>query len=180
MDATHLHLMLTHFPIVGSIMGIGILIYGQVSKNNGIKKVALLIFMLMAILTVPVFQSGEGAEETVEHLPGVSEKIIHDHEELAETAIWVMGLLGVLSLFAFVAIKKRIKFAHTITLITLIVSIVTAGLFIRVGNLGGQIRHSEIRASSEGISTTTNEGNTEGEKEEENGEDDHDDDDDDD
>jgi hypothetical protein len=34
MDATHLHLLLTHFPIVGTIIGIGILAYGQISNNN--------------------------------------------------------------------------------------------------------------------------------------------------
>ena len=68
MDATHLHLMLTHFPIVGTIIGIGVLAYGQFINNNSIKKLALAIFIVMSILTIPVFLTGEGAEETVEHL----------------------------------------------------------------------------------------------------------------
>ena len=62
MDATHLHLILTHFPIVGTIIGIGILAYGQFAKNDAIKKVALVTFILMAILTIPVFLTGEEAE----------------------------------------------------------------------------------------------------------------------
>ena len=82
MDATHLHLILTHFPIVGTIIGVGILAYGQFSKNNGIIKVALITFILMAIFTIPVFLTGEESEETVEHIAGVSERLIGDHEEL--------------------------------------------------------------------------------------------------
>ena len=68
MDATHLHLVLTHFPIVGTILGIGILAYGQFAKNEAIKKVALVTFIVMAFLTIPVFLTGGEAEETVETL----------------------------------------------------------------------------------------------------------------
>ena len=148
MDATHLHLVLSHFPIIGTIIGIGILAYGQFFKNIEIQKVALAIFILMAILTIPVFLTGEEAEETVEHIAGISEQLIENHEELAEKAIWLMGLLGVLSLINFFAIIKKLSFAKAITLITLIVSLGTFGLFAQVGNLGGQIRHSEIRTES--------------------------------
>ena len=148
MDATHLHLILSHFPIVGTIIGIGILAYGQISKNNETKKVALVTFILMAILTIPAFLTGEEAEETVEHIAGVSEQLIENHEELAEKAIWLMDLLGALSLISFYAIIKKLSFAKTTTLITLVVSLATFGLFSQVGNLGGQIRHSEIRTES--------------------------------
>lgn len=92
MDAAHLHLMLTHFPIVGTILGIGILIYGQFSKNDSVKKVALWLFILMAILAIPVFKSEEAAEEIVEHHAGVSEQIIEEHEEMAETTLWFITL----------------------------------------------------------------------------------------
>ena len=148
MDSTHLHLTLTHIPIVGTIIGIGILAYGQFSKKGEIKKVALVTFMVMAILTIPVFLTGAEAEETVEHIAGVSEQLIENHEELAETAIWLMGLLGILSLINFFAIIKKLSFTKTISLITLIVSLGTFGLFAKVGNTGGEIRHSEIRTSN--------------------------------
>lgn len=148
MDATHLHLILTHFPIVGTIIGIGIMAYGLYSKNDVIKKVALVTFVLMAILTIPVFLTGEEAEETVENIAGISEQLIENHEELAEIAIWFMGLLGVLSLITIFAIFKKWAFAKVISIITLIVSIGTFGLFAQVGSTGGEIRHSEIRTTA--------------------------------
>ena len=147
MDATHVHLALTHFPIIGTIIGTLILAYGQFSKNDIIKKVALVTFVSMAILTIPVFLTGEGAEETVEKIAGVSESLMEEHEELAEKAIWLMGLLGVLSAIGFYAIAVNWSFSKTITLVTLVVSLATCGVFAKVGNLGGQIRHSEIRAA---------------------------------
>jgi uncharacterized membrane protein len=148
MDSTHLHLILTHFPIVGTAIGIGILAYGHFSKSNEIKKVALVTFVLMAILTIPVFLTGEEAEETVEHIAGVSEELIENHEELAEKAIWLMGFLGVLSLINLLTIIKKLSFAKMISIITLIVSIGTFGLFAKVGSNGGEIRHSEIRTNN--------------------------------
>ncbi len=148
MDATHLHLVLTHFPLVGTIIGIGILAYGQFSKNTAIQKVALSTFIAMAIFTIPVFLTGEEAEETVEHIAGISEQIIENHEELAEKAIWLMAVLGVLSLINLLAILRKMTVAKTITILTLVVSLATVALFAQVGYLGGQIRHSEIRTDS--------------------------------
>jgi len=148
MDATHLHLVLTHFPIIGTIIGIEILTYGYIFKNLEIKKISLIIFILMGLLTIPVFLSGEEAGETVEKIAGISEQLIEEHEELAEKVIWLMGLLGIISLLSLFAIFKKSSFAKVMTLVALIVSIVTFGLFAQVGNLGGQIRHSEIRTIS--------------------------------
>lgn len=148
MNATHLHLILTHFPIVGTIIGMIILAYGQFAKNDAIKKVALVIFVFMSILTIPVFLTGSSAEETVENLPGVSEQLIESHEELAEAAIWLMGFLGVLSIINIFAILKDWSFAKLISLITLVVSLGTFGLLAKVGNEGGKIRHSEIRTTN--------------------------------
>jgi len=148
MYTTHLHLAQVHFPIIGSLIGIAILIYGIFSKNLEMQKVAFVIFIVMSIATIPVFLTGGEAEETVESLAGVSEPIIEDHEELAEKAIWLMGLLGVLSLIGFLAIITKRFFVRTMTLITLVVSLGTFGVFTQVANLGGQIRHTEIRAES--------------------------------
>lgn len=158
MNLTHVHLALTHFPIMGTLLGSGILAYGLFSNNDTAKKISLAIFILMGIMTIPVFMTGEPAEEAVEHLAGVSENIIEEHEELAEKAIWLMGLLGIFSMFNFIALARKTSFVKTITLATLIISVATFGVFAKVGNLGGQIRHTEIRANN---SNTAFQGGTE-------------------
>lgn len=151
MDATHLHLALAHFPIVGLIIGFVLLAYGQIFNKIEVQKVALVTFIIMAVLTIPVFLTGEESEDNVEHLAGFPENLIENHEEFAEKAIWLMGILGGLSLITFYAIVKKFSFAKTITWVTLIVSLATFGVFAQVGNLGGQIRHSEIRNDSDNL-----------------------------
>ncbi len=145
MNPTHLHLILTHFPIIGSFIGMAILAYGIFKKNIEIQKVALALFVFLAIVTIPVYLTGEEAEESVEHLADVSEKIIHEHEELAEKAIVLFEILGALSLFALYSLKKNIAFSKRLIQVALLLSLITFGVFAKVGSYGGQIRHSEIR-----------------------------------
>ncbi|MDH5400037.1 MAG: hypothetical protein OEX02_17940 [Cyclobacteriaceae bacterium] len=167
MNAANIHLAITHFPIIGAIIGVGILLYGQIIKNNSFKNLAYGLFILMALLTIPVFSSGEGAEEVVEHIAGVSENIIEEHEHLAEKAIWLMGLLGIFSLLGIFANRNELTFANTVGLIILVISLITSGVFIQVGHLGGQIRHTEIRSE-----TTSN--NQKGEDHDNDHDEDHD------
>lgn len=160
MDSTHLHLLLNHFPIIGTILGTGVMAYGYFTKSEATKKAALLTWALMALITIPVFLTGEPAEESVENLPGVSEAIIHEHEEAADLALWVMEALGALSLVALVIPSGKEKTARTLVGVAFALSLVSFGLMARTGYLGGQIRHSEIRS---GVAAATGaEGQTEG------------------
>ncbi|MCB0652121.1 MAG: hypothetical protein KDC85_12665 [Saprospiraceae bacterium] len=148
MDATHFHLALTHFPIVGTLIGAGILGFGLFFKNDALKKSALILFILMGIITIPVFLTGEGAEETVENFAGISENIIETHENLAKITIWFMGALGIISMISLFAMVKKLSMSRILVLLTFIVSLATMGLFLKVGNTGGQIRHAEIRSNT--------------------------------
>ena len=144
MYATHLHLILTHFPIVGIVIGIGILIYGLLKKNDDIIKIALAIYIIMGVIIIPVYFTGEWSKLIVEKLPGISDKFIKSHEEHAIKATFLMTLLVLMSIVNLVVIKKKPTIAKIITYVTLLVSIITFISFINVGNLGGKIRHSEI------------------------------------
>ena len=146
MDATHLHLMLNHFPIIGTLLGGGVMLYGYITSSDLVKKAALWTWALMALIAIPVFLTGEPAEEAVEGLAGVSESLIHEHEEAAELAIWLMEALGVFSLLTLVFYKTKPAVSKTLVLISTILGFVVFGAMARTGSLGGQIRHSEIRS----------------------------------
>lgn len=147
MDSTQLHLALTHFPIIGTIIGTLVLAYGIFSKNHLLSKTGMVIFIGIALLAIPAFLTGEDAGEAIKNLPGVSESMKENHEELAEKAIWVIELMGLLSLAGLIIAVKFAEKFKTVTIVILIISLVTIGLMVKVGNTGGQIRHSEIRSS---------------------------------
>jgi len=104
MNAPHLHLLLNHVPVLGAACGLGLLVFGLWRKSGELKKMTFGIFVIAALLAVPVYLTGEPAEEGVESLPGVSKAIIEQHEEAAEvafTAIIVLGVMALIGLFLF-------------------------------------------------------------------------------
>jgi uncharacterized membrane protein len=148
MDQAHLHLLITHLPIFGSILGAFVLGYGIWSKSSQTKIAAYGLFIISAIGTGIAYLTGEGAEEAVEELPGVVENLIKQHEEFAMFALVGLIVLGVSSLFAlYVTIKNSVQ-VKTVALVTLFISIVSFGLVARTGYLGGQIRHTEISSTA--------------------------------
>ncbi|MBL7741087.1 MAG: hypothetical protein JNK14_17830 [Chitinophagaceae bacterium] len=145
MNTTHLHLLLNHFPIIGTLIGSGLLVWGVTRKQNTIKMAAALILAVMAIVAIPVYLTGEPAEESVENLPGISESLIELHEEAAVIAIWLMSITGLASLVALLFAWQKRKATGTVFILVLVLSVFAFGTMARTGYYGGQIRHTEIR-----------------------------------
>ena len=146
MDLAHLHLLLNHFPIVGTLIAIAILGVGIFFKKTILTKTALVVLVVMSILAIPLLPTGEAAEEAIENLPAVEHTYIETHEELGETAVFVMVGLGILSLVTLFVFYKGMGAARILAIITFVASIAVFGLMAKVGNTGGEIRHTEIRA----------------------------------
>ena len=143
MSQVHLHLLITHLPIFGSILGAFVLGYGIWSKSDHTKIAAYFLFIISAIGTGIAYLTGEGAEEAVENLPGVAESIIGQHEEFAMYALVSLIVLGIASLMAIYVTIKKSSFTKTASMLTLFISLISFALIARTGYLGGQIRHTE-------------------------------------
>lgn len=144
MNQTHIHLLLNHFPIIGTLIGSCLLLWGIIKKNTQLKFISAFLLACMAIFAVPVFFTGEPAEESVEHITGISEQAIELHEEAAETAIWLMGITGIAALAAMFMAYKKLKQAGSFFIAVFILSALCFASMARTGYLGGQIRHTEI------------------------------------
>lgn len=147
MDPTYLHLVLNHFPILGSLFGAILLAAGLLRKEGALVKAALLTLIFSAVLAIAVFQTGEAAEEVVEKIAGISEEAVNAHEEAAEWVIWLIELMGVMALLGFITHLKQKKIANTIAYLVLVTAFIAFGTLAYVGNLGGKIRHTEIQQS---------------------------------
>ena len=164
MNQAHLHLLFNHLPILGTLFGILILAGGYFLKNNTVKRTALGIFVLSALCAIPAYLTGEGAEEIVEGLPGVSENLMEAHEDLANIFLWMVCALGLFSLATFYADFKSKKIAAPLYALTLVAAIGTMVFAQRVGSSGGEIRHTEIRSGATATVGNENPGNGGGEK----------------
>jgi len=148
MSQTHIHLLITHLPIFGSILGGLVLLYGIIVNSNQTKVAAYYIFVLSSIGTVVSYITGESAEETVEELQGVVESTIKIHEEFALYALISLIILGIASTFGIILTWRSSAMSRSRAIVILVISVISFGLVARTGYLGGKIRHTEINTGS--------------------------------
>lgn len=144
MDQTHIHLLVTHLPVFGSVLGALVLAHGIISGSETTRLAAYNIFIICALAASVAYITGEAAEETVEHLPGVIEHNIEEHEEAALYALVSMILLGVASIAGHILRSKKSALSSSFARIILVFSLLSFVISARTGYLGGQIRHTEI------------------------------------
>ena len=148
MDQTHLHLLITHLPIFGSLLGTFVLAYAIWKKSDTTILAAYYMLVISAIGAVIAYLTGEGAEETVENIQGVSETVIEQHADFAVYALIGLSIVGVFSLIGIYLIHAKSAFAKTIAIVILFLAVISFGLVARTGYLGGQIRHTEIASGA--------------------------------
>ncbi len=144
-NPAHWHLLLNHFPIILSITGTGFLVAAFIFKKEHLKFGSALILIVAAMAAYPAYQTGEGAEESIEGLAGVSESVIETHEEIASTGLTLILITGLFAFVTVLLVHLKKNAATAFMIITLIGSVASAGVLSYVGYTGGEIRHSEIR-----------------------------------
>jgi uncharacterized membrane protein len=158
-------MVVNHFPIIGTILGLGILITSFLFKNISYRNVAYALFIISAIFAFLSMNTGEGAEEIAENLPNVTDKIIHEHEEFAEKLAIILYLLGVISIVGIIADIKHHSKAKLISFLALIVAVIGVIFAKSTGTSGGEIRHTEIREGATNNATENISESTENENE---------------
>lgn len=144
-NGAHLHLMINHFPVIGILFAILLFVYGLARGSDEIKRVSLGAFVLIALITVPVYFTGEAAQKVVKDLPGVTEAYIGRHEELAELSIVLIEALGIACGAGLIFFRRSATIPKWFIALVLVLSLVAATVVGFTANLGGQIRHTEIR-----------------------------------
>ena len=174
MDQHHLHLLLNHFPIVGLSIVIVAFIFAMIRKNRELYMFSLIAMVVLALLAIPLHETGEASEDKVENTAGVNHDAIEEHEEASEYATPLMYILGVVSLLAIFILRSRGSLAGWMQVILLMISLFTLSVMVRTGYLGGLIRRPELRGEAV-VNTTNVQPKTEqpGHSEEEHGNEDH-------
>ena len=133
MSVAHLHLLLNHVPLIG-IVGVALLFALALRRRSDeLSRVALGVTVALALVAGAVFLTGEPAEELVER-----------HEEAALLATIAFGGLGVLAAGVLLWARRHPLPRRTATL-GLAGALALTALVGWTANLGGMIRHTEIR-----------------------------------
>lgn len=144
MSGAHLHLIVNHIPVLGAVFGLLLLAYGLVRRNDGVVRASLWTLAIVGLAGLMAYLTGEPAEEIVEELPGVSEAILERHEEAALLATIGGGIVGLAALAGLLLHRAR-PVASAFSAVMLLLTLGLFGGMAWTANLGGQIRHGEIR-----------------------------------
>src|SRR5262245_30254599 len=98
MYLAHLHLLLNHWPIIGSFIGLGIFLVSLIVNSDDLKQTSLVLFVLIALLAIPTYMSGNAAEEAIRETPGISKTLIQTHQGAALLALLSMQVTGAAAL----------------------------------------------------------------------------------
>ncbi len=159
MNAAHLHLVLNHFPVIGSAIAIFVLILGILKKSDDIKKTGAMIILLTSLITIPVYFSGEDAQAMIEgNFDDVDEEFIEPHEDFAFYSFIAMDIAGLLALASLLRFRNQNSFPNSVTYTLLILLIIVNGMMAYTANLGGKIHHPEIREDKLPWESTANSG----------------------
>ncbi|HEY4365296.1 MAG TPA: hypothetical protein VGN17_30320 [Bryobacteraceae bacterium] len=161
MDLTHFHLLLNHFPTIGTIIGLGLFLMALLGKSNELKEASLVVFLGIALLTIPTYITGNAAEEKIcgpipPNAPaaaactvpgGASKAMIGEHETAAMYALGFMEITGAFAWLGIWQLRRRSHLPAWNAAVILGLSLFTFAVVAKAANLGGEIRHPEIRAS---------------------------------
>jgi uncharacterized membrane protein len=145
MNDAHLHLLVNHLPVIGTLFSIALLLWALIRKSPELTRVALGFFVLAAISGLAAFYTGEPAEHVVEHMAGISEPILEEHEETAELATILLGVYGLFALGSLIYFRKRREIGRGFTSVAFVLSLIPMGFMAYTAYLGGEVRHPEIR-----------------------------------
>lgn len=151
MDLTHTHLLLNHFPVIGLIIGAGLFLLSLVTKSNDLKRTSLVILVGIALIGIPTYMSGNGAQERIKSMPGISESLMETHEGTAFVAILFMEVTGAFAWLGLWQFRRLARIPSWNLAVILVLTLVSLGLVARVSNIGGEIRHAEIVTGQETV-----------------------------
>jgi uncharacterized membrane protein len=143
LNFAYLHLLLNHFPVIGTIVGLGLFLLGLFEKHHPMRRAALILFAVLAFVTIPVFISGVGAQVALRKT-GVSNALVQRHEGAAMLALTFMEMTGAAAVVGLWELYRMARPARWNIAAVLLLSVVTVGLMARTGNTGGDLRHPEI------------------------------------
>jgi hypothetical protein len=147
MSIVHLHLLLNHVPVVGTLFALLLFAAAILLPQTVSIRFALGVSAALAVVAAAVYFTGGAAEEAVEKLAGVTERAIEQHEEAAEVSTIAMSIFGALSLVALLIFRKG-RVPRWVGAAGFAGTVVLSGLMGWTANLGGQIRHTEIRSAN--------------------------------
>ena len=148
MDPVYFHLLANHIPTIGTTASLLLLGFALIRRSRDVAIAGLGALILSALITIPVYLTGEPGEERVEHLAGVSHNRIEEHEDAGKFALIAMEIAGAAALVALLMVSRSAVYRRGPLLVVGILALWAVSVVGRTAYLGGKIRHTEVHGAA--------------------------------
>ena len=147
MNYSHVHIILNHFPSIGTLFGVVLYVYALWKKKQDLQILSFIIFLVMAMIAIPTVITGGAADVAVSERPGVNLAMIELHRDAAIAAFTVLMLTGTFSWLALWQVRRYQAPSPWAVWTVLGLAVISLALMMQTGTLGGEVSHPEIRAA---------------------------------
>lgn len=132
------------------ILGIAIYALALISKSIDLKKASLTVFLMIALISVPTYVTGNAADGVLgDQRPEVSIEALHAHQSVALLGLIFIEFTGLLSWVALWRHRRTGGFTGWHLGGVLVLALLTMGVMAQAANIGGLINHPEIRGDEQ-------------------------------
>jgi len=140
--APHVHMLVGVFPTIGLLLLLGFYIGGFVTKNEGMKRVSLLLVVALAILSVPIYLSGESALTALSRSPRIAKDAMASHTWWGVAALITLAVAGLAALVELWRSRHPSAGSYYVMLGIAVIALVLTAF---AGELGFEASHRELQ-----------------------------------
>jgi len=148
-SASHLHILASIFPSVGLVFALGLYVVAMITRNATMTRVSLGAFVILALVGIPTYLSGDGSMDVLSQDPKFSEDQMDYHYGWGITALGVLTATGVVALINLLRFIRADKFSDNALHLVLGLAIVTLALMAVAGEMGWEINHHELQLATQ-------------------------------
>ena len=141
MNFAHVHLVLTHFPPVLSVVSV-------ISAALRAVRLALLLMIVVGVMMPVVYFAGDRAADSIGRVDGVQQEAIAPHQHAATIALFVSICTALVAAGLLIVEWRTGGLSSTLRLLALVAAVATALPIGWAAALGGAIHHPEINSTS--------------------------------
>ena len=145
---SHLHILISVFPSIGLVIGLGFYIAGLRAGNDFVRRTGLALFGALGLLSVPIAVSGFGSMAALSGDPRFSSDDMRTHYIWGIAALIVLLLAGAAALFALWRAWRARRAATDPFHLVLGLAAVSLGLTVVADELGWQLNHNELQSTN--------------------------------
>ncbi|MBK9137412.1 MAG: hypothetical protein IPM17_01380 [Verrucomicrobia bacterium] len=145
MSSAHWHLITSHAPLFGIGFSLVLLAWGLLRRSADVQRAALGLYVASALLVLPAYFTGQPALGAVKGVPGYAPEVADRHADVAALSLAATLVAGGAAAAAMVVSRRGQGLSPLWVGAIALTGLLAVASLAWASNLGGQIRHVEIR-----------------------------------